>query len=213
MEDYIRSCIAETKKNLQGQLDVEKSFASVREAMQIETEAIRDKLARGESIIPELSYQKIADNAVPPDTIKSIRKTGCAIIRGVFSANQAGTWNQQMGEYLETNNYIEKSREKAGLDNYFGDLADANPQIFGIYWSLPQVEARQAESMARTKQFMNHLWDVRSPMGDEFDPDNDLAYADRTRRRAPGDKTLGLSPHMDAGSYERWVDPAFQKNL
>ena len=26
-----------------------------------------------------------------------------------------------------------------------------------------------------------------------------------------GDKTLGLSPHMDSGSYERWVDPVFQR--
>ena len=48
-------------------------------------------------------------------------------------------------------------------------------------------------------------------MGDEFDPDRDYAYADRTRRREPGDTTLGLSPHMDSGSYERWVDPAFQR--
>jgi hypothetical protein len=65
--------------------------------------------------------------------------------------------------------------------------------------------------MALTKQFLNLLWDVRGPMGDEFDPDNDYAYADRIRRREPGDKTLGLSPHMDAGSFERWVDPAYQK--
>jgi hypothetical protein len=55
------------------------------------------------------------------------------------------------------------------------------------------------------------LWDTSAPAGPEFDPDFDYAYADRTRRRAPGDTTLGLSPHMDAGSYERWVDPAFQK--
>ena len=36
--------------------------------------------------------------------------------------------------------------------------------------------------MAITKRFLNRLWDVRSPMGDEFDPDHDFAYADRTRR-------------------------------
>jgi hypothetical protein len=71
--------------------------------------------------------------------------------------------------------------------------------------------ARQDPAMAETKRFLNRLWDVRGPMGDEFDPDHDFAYADRTRRRAPGDTTLGLSPHMDSGSYERWLDPAYQK--
>ena len=28
---------------------------------------------------------------------------------------------------------------------------------------------------------------------------------------SPGDKTLGLSPHMDAGTVERWIDPGYQK--
>ena len=40
-----------------------------------------------------------------------------------------------------------------------------------------------------------------------------LVYADRVRRREPGDDTLGLSPHCDAGSVERWIDKAYQKNL
>lgn len=55
------------------------------------------------------------------------------------------------------------------------------------------------------------MWDVSSPNGDEFDPNNDYMYADRIRRREPGDETLGLSPHIDGGSFERWTDPAFQK--
>ena len=80
-----------------------------------------------------------------------------------------------------------------------------------MYWSRPQVQARQAVEMATTKRWMNRLWDADAPAGPEFDVDEDYAYADRTRRRAPGDSTLGLSPHMDAGSYERWVDPAFRR--
>ena len=35
--------------------------------------------------------------------------------------------------------------------------------------------------------------------------------ADRVRRRQPGDKSLGLSPHMDAGTVERWIDPGYQR--
>ena len=44
-----------------------------------------------------------------------------------------------------------------------------------------------------------------------FNPDLQCTYADRVRRRQPGDKTLGLSPHMDAGTVERWIDPGYQK--
>jgi len=69
------------------------------------------------------------------------------------------------------------------MDTYFGDLKDAKPQIYGVYWSKPQVMARQAEAMATTKRFLNGLWDINAPAGPEFDPDFDYAYADRTRRR------------------------------
>ena len=44
-----------------------------------------------------------------------------------------------------------------------------------------------------------------------FDPNKELSYADRVRRREPGDDTLGLSPHCDAGSIERWTDSYYQK--
>ena len=44
-----------------------------------------------------------------------------------------------------------------------------------------------------------------------FDPDKELVYEDRVRRRESGDATLGLSPHCDAGSVERWIRKAFQK--
>ena len=46
-----------------------------------------------------------------------------------------------------------------------------------------------------------------------FDPDRECTYADRVRRRQPGDKTLGLSPHMDAGTVERWIDPATSTSI
>lgn len=65
--------------------------------------------------------------------------------------------------------------------------------------------------MARTKAFLNKLWDAGSDEGPVFDPEHDLAYADRLRRREPGDKSFGLSPHMDGGSVERWCDESFHR--
>ena len=202
--------IADTKRHLRRLSDQSLAFAEVRGAIRAEVDALQGEIARGGSGVPELRYSDVESNSVSPELLASIRRKGCAIIRGVFARAQADAWNREIGDYIEANDYFTKARAKAGLDKYFSQLKDAVPQIFGIYWSKPQVMARQAPQMAITKRFLNRLWDVRGPAGDEFDPDQDFSYADRTRRRQPGDTTLGLSPHMDAGSYERWVDPAFQ---
>lgn len=203
--------IAATKKTLKDHNNVASHFSRCRDEMLRGVQEITDRRAQNKTVIPELSYRAIKENKVTGDDINQIRQRGCVIVRGVFDRQQAEDWNTELGQYLDDNNYYDKAQEKAGLDNYFGDLKDAKPQIFGVYWSRPQVMARQAESMAATKRFLNRLWDTSAPAGPEFDPDQDFSYADRTRRRAPGDTTLGLSPHMDAGSYERWVDPAFQQ--
>lgn len=203
--------IAETRRELTSGSSIAKTFAATRDTMRHAVDSVLNMQARSAAVVPEISYASIDKNAVSSADIKSIRERGCVIIRSVFSRSQATDWNAELGEYLDTNDYIKRSKERAGLDTYFGDLQDAQPQIYGVYWSRPQVLARQAETMATTKRFLNRLWDTSAPAGPEFDPDFDYAYADRTRRRAPGDTTLGLSPHMDAGSYERWVDPAFQK--
>jgi len=203
--------IRAAKASLRNNTNAAQTFNAVKDETRKSIDDIVDRQAKHAAVIPEISFQAIHDNKVPPSDISSILQHGCVIIRNVFPRTMAEDWNQELGDYLESNDYLKHAKEKAGLDTYFGDLADAAPQIYGVYWSRPQVMARQAHAMAETKRFLNRLWDISAPAGPEFDPDVDFSYADRTRRRAPGDTTLGLSPHMDAGSYERWVDPAFQK--
>lgn len=211
-EGFIREGIHAAKQKLLGRLDgmsVASMFSDVRDAMAEEADAIG---SAGAAIIPEISYADIEANAVPAETMDAIRHRGCVIVRGVFDRRLAERWNEQLGEYLEVNDYRGKAEALGGGgDDYFGNLDAAMPQIFGIYWSLPQVQARQSESLAATRRFINQLWDPLAPVGPEFDPNQEVVYADRIRRRAPGDTTLGLSPHTDAGSFERWVDPAYQQ--
>jgi len=203
--------IREAKRVLTADTDVSLSFAVIRDEMQRKVERIQERHQRAQPVIPELGFDDIRDGSVTDADRAAIRDHGCVIIRGVFDRNQAEDWNNEFAAYLTDNNYTERARATAGLDSYFGDLKEAQPQIFGVYWSRPQVLIRQAESMAATKRFLNGLWDSRSPTGAEFNPDLDYTYADRARRRHPGDTSLGLSPHTDAGSYERWVDPAYQR--
>src|SRR5262249_46268343 len=151
-------------------------------------------------------FQAIRAGRVPDDAVREVRRRGAVVVRGVFSASQAQAWNEAIGEYLERNRYEERPADPS-LDRYFSTLESGRPQIFGIYWSKPQVEARQGPELARTRAFLNHLWRHDS----HFDPDRECTYADRIRRREPGDRTLGLSPHMDAGSVERWIDPNYRQ--
>ncbi|MEM7718468.1 MAG: YbiU family protein [Pseudomonadota bacterium] len=209
MEPDPKHIIKATKRDLKQRFNVAAAFDKVRDAMRREVDVIKADTDAGRTVIPEIDYDQIADGTVDEANRQRIRHRGCVIVRGVFDRSEADEWNDQIGDYIQRNDYLSKAKEKAGLDKYFAALEDATPQIYGLYWSRPQVMARQAESMALTKRFLNRLYDVAAPMGPEFDPDNDYAYADRTRRRQPGDTTLGLSPHMDSGSYERWCDPAY----
>ena len=97
------------------------------------------------------------------------------------------------------------------MDQYFSTLSSSRPQIFGLYWSQPQMEARTSEELAVARKWLNRLWNFDSENGVEFDPDRECLYADRLRQREPGDDTLGLSPHVDGGSVERWLDPGYRK--
>ncbi|MDJ0686419.1 MAG: DUF1479 family protein [Alphaproteobacteria bacterium] len=212
MQQEIVEQIAAAKQTLiRGGADLKAAFDATRDDMRREADVIAAASAKGASVIPEIAYADVADGVVTDATRAEIRRRGAAIIRGVFPRAQVEEWDDEIGDYIARNNYLEKMEAKRGLDQYFSKLDSGAPQIYGLYWSKPQVMARQAESMARTKAFLNRLWTVDGPAGREFDPDHDYAYADRTRRRPPGSKSLGLSPHMDAGSYERWTDAAYQK--
>jgi hypothetical protein len=183
------------------------AFEDVRDHVRGRAEKVQADAAAGKQVIPELDYKSIKDGKVPEATRQAIRSSGCAIVRNVFPASQASGWFDELGDYLESNRYEEREEEKRSLDKYFSQLKAGRPQIFNVYWSKPQVMARQDPKLAETRGFLDRLWRHEGV----FDPDRQCTYADRARRRMPGDTTLGLSPHMDAGTVERWIDPGYRK--
>lgn len=185
-------------------------FSEVRDHIRREVEDIRSGSANGASVIPQVACADIEAGKVDERVRAEIRRRGAVVVRGVFERSRATDWNAELGEYITSNGYYE-TKVDPGLDQYFSALKSGRPQIFGIYWSQPQVQARQAPAMARTRAFLNGLWRADSEGTAWFDPARECSYSDRIRRREPGDSTLGLSPHMDAGSVERWIDPAYRK--
>ena len=187
--------------------ELTRAFGEVRDHIARAAETIRADSAAGRPVIPEIAYSDIAAGTVGDEAKAAIRRTGSAIVRGVYPETVANGWFAELSDYLDTNRYEEREVEKRSLDKYFSALKAGKPQVFNVYWSRPQVNARQGESLAATRSFLDRLWKYEGV----FDPDLQVTYADRVRRRQPGDRTLGLSPHMDAGTVERWIDPGYQR--
>ncbi len=208
VEVDVRDQIVAFKRKLAPNRDaLTRAYADVKDHINRAVERIARDVDAGRSVVPELEYRDIQAGTVSEDVRRSIRSSGCAVIRGVFAASLAREWFEEIGEYLETNRYEEREVEKRSLDKYFSALKAGKPQIFNVYWSRPQVMARQDARLAETRAFLDRLWKYEGA----FNPDLQCTYADRLRRRQPGDTTLGLSPHMDAGTVERWIDPGYQK--
>jgi hypothetical protein len=184
-------------------------FREVESEMRRKVAAIVQEREAGGPVIPILQYQDIEDGTVSPEMLAKLKDRGACVIRNTFPTEQAREWDHEIGRYVDENGLTEKLAH-AAEDKYFGTLAAAKPQIYGIYWSRPQVQARQSESLTRVRSFLNRLWLSESDGRRHFNPDEVPVYADRIRRRPPGSNSLGLSPHVDGGSVERWLDENFR---
>ncbi|MGF6750078.1 hypothetical protein OKW36_005738 [Paraburkholderia sp. MM5482-R1] len=140
--DDLPTAIRAVKKLLRAGLpNYKEVFQQVEAEIQRNVATIVEQRARGESVIPEIQYADIAADRVSAAQIASIKDRGACVVRDVFSRERAERWDAQVAEYVESNDLDEKLAHRAE-DRYFGNLASSKPQIYGIYWSKPQVEAR-----------------------------------------------------------------------
>ena len=204
-----QAAIRLAKTQLHSELgDPPRLLVAVEEAMKAEVANIVDAGERGDDVIPVVQAADVVDGVVREQTKAAIRRRGCAVVRQTFPRAQAERWDAELVDYLEHNAFLQHYRGPA--DDFFGKLSASRPHIYPIYWSKPQIQARQDTRMAATRGFLNSLWHQNVPTGG-FDGSREITYADRIRRRQPGDSSAGLSAHVDNGSVERWLVPAYQK--
>lgn len=207
----IEQQIIDVKRELRARItDLPERFAEETERLKVEVEAIKSEMESGHAIV-DIEFADVQAGKISDEVRQRIRRRGVVVVRNVFDQERVSGWNETLKHYVADNNYLTKQTEKAGLDNYFGALADSKPQIYGLYWSRPQMEARQSQELADLRSWLNGLWYQPKTGDPEFDPNRECLYADRVRQRNPGDSTLGLSPHIDGGSVERWIDPSFHE--
>ncbi len=209
--DDVSSAIRQAKKELRAALpNYREVFAEVEAAISAQAKQIAAQRARGEAVIPELRFADIAARRVSAEQIALVKARGACVIRNVFPRELAQSWDEEIARYVERNR-LDQRLENRAEDKYFGQLASSKPQIYGVYWSKPQVLARESESLTAVRVFLNRLWRNESEGRMHFDPEQVPVYADRLRRRPPGSASLGLSAHCDGGSVERWIESNFRQ--
>lgn len=187
---------------------VEEVWAVVTERLTERVEEIEAMKARGEQVWPVIEYADIANGTVTPEQLVYFKKRGCVVIRGQFEREQALQWDRDIVDYVERNEFFEHYRG-AG-DDFFGSVG-SKPEIFPVYWSPAQMEARQSDRMAKVQSFLNHVWTYETDGVQWFDPDRDSLYPDRIRRRPPGASSGGLGAHLDPGTLDLWMTQAYQQ--
>jgi hypothetical protein len=182
---------------------IEASGRTVEEVWDVVTAMLTEKVeeieaakARGENVWPVIEYADIASGTVTAEQLAYLNKRGCVVVRGHFEREQALAWDQSIVDYVERNRFFENYRGPG--DDFFGSVG-SKPEIFPVYWSPAQMEARQSDRMANVQSFLNHLWTYESDGQQWFDPDRDSLYPDRIRRRPPGASSGGLGAHLDPG--------------
>jgi hypothetical protein len=201
------AAIAHTKHAIRERLraagrSIDEVFAVMSDRVLAQVEEVAAELEAGRNVWPVVHYADIEAGTVPADTTALLRRRGCIIVRGHFPRQQAFDWDQGIQDYVEGNRFFENYRG-AG-DDFFASV-DSKPEIYPIYWSPAQMEARQSDRMAKVQAFLNGFWTSTSRGTQWFDPTRDSMYPDRIRRRPPGTTSKGLRPHMDAGTLDLWM--------
>jgi hypothetical protein len=215
--DTIPSDVGEATKAIKQaiRISIESSGRSVEDVvaeaeafLSAEVAEIVDMQSRGEEIWPVVPFSDIASSSVSEETRALIRRRGCVVVKGNFDRNEALGWDKSIVDYVDSNNFFETYR---GPGDDFFDTVGSKPEIYPIYWSAAQMEARQHLNMAKTHSFLNRMWNFHDGATQWFDPDRNLAYPDRIRRRPPGTTSKGLGTHLDPGTLDLWMSSGYQR--
>ncbi|KAF4562978.1 hypothetical protein EYR40_007304 [Pleurotus pulmonarius] len=155
--------------------------------------AVEEIESRGGAIVPKVAYEDLKAG-LSPTTVAEIKKRGAVIVTGGVPQQEALKWKQDIKDYAAAN------------AQHVRGFPPNNIQVFEIYNSRSQIQARTHPALLETQKFLLSLWHTSDPSS-EISLTTPISYFDRLRIRHPGDSTFTLGPHTDGGSVERWEDP------
>ncbi|HEY7009531.1 MAG TPA: DUF1479 domain-containing protein [Jatrophihabitantaceae bacterium] len=209
----LKAAVREIKAALRARIaasgrTVEEVFAVIEQRVVARVDEIEAAQARGEQVWLVLDYADIANGTVSADDLADLHRRGCLVVRGHFPREQALGWDRDIVDYVESNRFFQTYRGPG--DDFFGSVG-SKPEIYPVYWSPAQMQARQSDRMATVQAFLNAQWTSESDGVRWFDPDRDSLYPDRIRRRPAGANSDGLGTHLDPGTLDLWMTAAYQQ--
>ncbi|OTB03267.1 hypothetical protein M426DRAFT_60889 [Hypoxylon sp. CI-4A] len=164
----------------------------------LDNETLPRVASMGPGAVPEITFSSIMENGgrLPEEAADLVKRHGTIIIRGLVPEKQALDWKQSLLEY---------AKENPSTKGFPSD----NIQVYELYWSKAQLEARSHQNMLIAQTALNTLWSKQDD--DRVVLSEPTTYCDRLRIRTPGDTSFNLGPHIDGGSLERWEDPEYRK--
>ncbi|MGO1167964.1 MAG: YbiU family protein, partial [Janibacter sp.] len=173
--DDLAAAIRELKPALRARIEasgrtVEEVFAAVEARVLPRVQETVAAKEAGEPVWPTIDYEDIARGTVTAEQRDLVTRRGCLVVRGHFEREQALGWDADIVEYVERNDFFESYRGPG--DDFFGSVG-SKPEIYPIYWSRAQMEARQSERMASAQSFLNSFWSHESQGEQWFDPERD----------------------------------------
>ena len=132
-----------------------------------------------------MSFESLKSGNLEDGVRQSVRDAGCVVVRGVVASDVASGWKDSVLAYAKNN------------PSHRGFPPD-NPQVYELYWSVAQTQARQHPNVHDTILGLNAIWDPVAP-STGVNLTAPLVYGERLRIRQPGDSTFQLGPHMDGG--------------
>lgn len=156
-----KAAIRQLKRELRAQIgDVQAVFNKLSDSIATRVAEINALKNKGESVWPVIPFNDVKNGTITDAQREAVKRRGCAVIKGHFPREQALAWDQSMLDYLDLNKFDEVY--KGPGDNFFGTLTASRPEIYPIYWSQAQMQARQSEEMAQVQSFLNRLWTFES---------------------------------------------------
>lgn len=209
----LKAAITEIKRALRARIEasgrtVDEVFAVIEARVGAQVQEIVRAKERGENVWPVIEYADIENGTVTAEELARLRRRGCLVVRGHFPREQALAWDQDIVDYVDSNHFFENYRGPG--DDFFGSVG-SKPEIYPVYWSPAQMQARQSDRMATVQRFLNAQWTSESDGVQWFDPSRDSLYPDRIRRRPEGADSAGLGTHLDPGTLDLWMTTAYQQ--
>ena len=170
---------------------------------------MRDEVAavvseRGDvgTAVPVVEFADIAAGTVPAERMRGdppqrVRRRA----RHVRRAPRPRRGMPSSATYLDDNDFMGRYRGPA--DELFSALSSGRPQIYGVYWSRPQIAARQHEHMVTVRRFLNSFWvhDVRRDDGGSTPTTTSaIPTASAAASRAPRHSACRRTPTRDRSS-------------